>query len=206
MRLRSRKSYLKNRERVLERTHARYRGNPQVVLRQCSEWRKNHLDQARETARKWAAENRDERRKCCRDWYHRNLESQRERSRKKALRERIQNPEKIRARNLRWSRNNPARVIQNHSKRMALLKKSARNVKLISAWMVSTRKKTGIHCYYCETPIHGKAIRFDHIVPVAKGGPHAIENLCCSCHPCNSSKHAKRVSDWLTSGQLIFDL
>lgn len=174
--------------------------------RQMREWRKRNRERNKANERNWAASNREKRRKSCKEWYYRNLEAQRARCRETRHREWSSDREKVIARNRAWFRNNPARIIQNHTKRMTLLKKSARNTKLISRWMVATRKKTGVRCYYCGDSIYGKDIRFDHIVPVSRGGPHAIENLCCTCHPCNSSKHAKRVSEWLKAGQLIFDL
>jgi 5-methylcytosine-specific restriction endonuclease McrA len=48
-------------------------------------------------------------------------------------------------------------------------------------------------CAYCgET---GK-MAVDHVLPVSKGGRHAIGNLLPTCLPCNSSKHAKLLIVW----------
>lgn len=40
-------------------------------------------------------------------------------------------------------------------------------------------------CSYCG----GSGGEIDHIVPLAKGGTHSIDNLTGACKSCNSSKH-----------------
>jgi 5-methylcytosine-specific restriction endonuclease McrA len=66
---------------------------------------------------------------------------------------------------------------------------------------------TLIRCTYCESPIivdrtEPKRTRFldrhyrstpelDHIIPLARGGPHTVENLTPSCQFCNRSKCAR---------------
>lgn len=49
-------------------------------------------------------------------------------------------------------------------------------------------------CGYCGA--RGVALECDHIVPVAKGGTHELENLKTACKPCNRSKAAKSLEDW----------
>lgn len=48
-------------------------------------------------------------------------------------------------------------------------------------------------CAYCGT---AKADSIDHVVPLARGGAHAIENLLPACLDCNRSKHAKSLDEW----------
>ena len=50
-------------------------------------------------------------------------------------------------------------------------------------------------CAYCETPLTG-AFEWDHVIPLARGGRHAIGNLAPSCLDCNGSKHRKYLSEW----------
>ncbi len=47
-------------------------------------------------------------------------------------------------------------------------------------------------CAYCAA----EATSFDHVVPIARGGQHAFENLVPACKPCNFSKHAKLLDEW----------
>jgi 5-methylcytosine-specific restriction endonuclease McrA len=52
-------------------------------------------------------------------------------------------------------------------------------------------------CWWCGLP---KILEVDHLVPVSKGGRHAMDNLLGACHECNASK-GNRL--WpLTKGKL----
>jgi len=44
-------------------------------------------------------------------------------------------------------------------------------------------------CVYCG----GKATEADHIIPLALGGSHDLDNLQATCGPCNRSKGTKRA-------------
>lgn len=48
-------------------------------------------------------------------------------------------------------------------------------------------------CAYCgkEAGLHR-----DHVVPIAAGGPHIIENIVPACHSCNASKGDLEVMFW----------
>lgn len=55
--------------------------------------------------------------------------------------------------------------------------------------------RDGPACRWCSTtegPWH-----IDHILAVIRGGTDDPDNLCVSCVPCNLSKGAKLVEDWL---------
>ena len=50
-------------------------------------------------------------------------------------------------------------------------------------------------CVYCGTdsgPFH-----IDHIHPISLGGTSDVDNLALACAPCNLSKGAKTVQEWL---------
>ena len=65
-------------------------------------------------------------------------------------------------------------------------------------------ERDGWRCYLCgcETPIAqsgttaDNAPELDHVVPLAKGGPHAYANVRCCCRRCNRAK-----GDQLPAGQ-----
>ena len=70
------------------------------------------------------------------------------------------------------------------------------NPKLIVAWERRWRALETARCYWCLNQFLPTACHVDHIVPVAKGGQHAIENLCVSCSECNWHKHDKLPAEW----------
>jgi 5-methylcytosine-specific restriction endonuclease McrA len=54
-------------------------------------------------------------------------------------------------------------------------------------------------CYYCKrycgvsTGLRGTV---DHLIPLSRGGPDAIENLVYSCKPCNQTKGNKTPTEY----------
>ena len=49
-------------------------------------------------------------------------------------------------------------------------------------------------CAYCGTG--AEPMTMDHVVPVARGGRHAIGNIVPACGRCNSSKGAQLLIEW----------
>ncbi|MGH3587804.1 MAG: HNH endonuclease [Pseudonocardia sp.] len=49
-------------------------------------------------------------------------------------------------------------------------------------------------CAYCGDA--DEVIHMDHVVPLSKGGAHAIGNVLPACAPCNLSKSDKLLSVW----------
>ena len=50
-------------------------------------------------------------------------------------------------------------------------------------------------CGYCGE--RGGRLECDHILPVAQGGGHDMENLTTACRPCNRQKRDKTLAEWL---------
>jgi 5-methylcytosine-specific restriction endonuclease McrA len=50
-------------------------------------------------------------------------------------------------------------------------------------------------CVYCGSDVR-RAPQCDHVVPLARGGKTALENLATSCKSCNSSKRDLLLEDW----------
>lgn len=48
-------------------------------------------------------------------------------------------------------------------------------------------------CFYCSAPAD---LTIDHVIPLAKGGRHAIGNLVGACQHCNSQKGAMLLIEW----------
>ncbi len=56
-------------------------------------------------------------------------------------------------------------------------------------------KRDGSVCTYCgETD---GPFELDHIHPYSRGGSDTVENLTVACRPCNRSKGARTVGEWL---------
>jgi|688.fasta_scaffold569873_1 5-methylcytosine-specific restriction endonuclease McrA len=66
----------------------------------------------------------------------------------------------------------------------------------IYVWEKQWRAAKRVKCYWCNKRVAGNKAHMDHIQPLARGGAHSIENLCISCQPCNSRKHAKPLPEW----------
>jgi 5-methylcytosine-specific restriction endonuclease McrA len=64
---------------------------------------------------------------------------------------------------------------------------------------IATKKfvfgRDGNKCRYCGTT--DGEFHIDHIIPRARGGSDEPSNLCIACGPCNSSKNATPLEEWL---------
>lgn len=48
-------------------------------------------------------------------------------------------------------------------------------------------------CAYCD---RSGPLQMDHVVPIARGGPHGIGNLLPACGTCNKSKGPRLLTEW----------
>ena len=67
--------------------------------------------------------------------------------------------------------------------------------------MRAHRAKYGKKCAMCGEK--GLRLEADHIVPIARGGPHVISNIQFLCKPCNASKHSRDPVEWAQSRGLL---
>lgn len=70
------------------------------------------------------------------------------------------------------------------------------NTKAIAQWERSWKRRKRVRCYWCANKFTGKVCHADHIIPLASGGAHSLENLCIACSNCNRRKNAKALGDW----------
>lgn len=49
-------------------------------------------------------------------------------------------------------------------------------------------------CAYCEKQT--RRVLIEHVIPIARGGRTALENIVPSCHGCNVSKRRQLVAEW----------
>lgn len=55
-------------------------------------------------------------------------------------------------------------------------------------------------CAYCGAAFGPSVVpEVDHVIPLAKGGPHEWANLAPACRECNRAKSDTDITAWLTS-------
>lgn len=72
---------------------------------------------------------------------------------------------------------------------MSLLKRDEELVNILS-------EQYGLVCNYCGVSLRGRNISVDHVIPVAFGGTHDIENLKLCCVSCNVKKRTITLEDF----------
>ncbi len=73
----------------------------------------------------------------------------------------------------------------------------------IKRFYKNVREADRIQCYYCGRNVKKSERHIDHIMPLGKGGPHVVHNLCCACRQCNQSKGGKTVEEWNGQGLMF---
>ncbi len=59
-------------------------------------------------------------------------------------------------------------------------------------------------CFYCSVVTTLGTRTVDHKTPISRGGEHVLENVCCACRSCNSSKGKLTAEEFRpTSGQRL---
>lgn len=161
-------------------------------------WKQANVEKVKEAKRRWNANHPDDGRKRYAanpekarqqraNWVKNNPEKRAEICRKYFL----ANKEKIYARDTVLRLAHPERATASRHKRRTKLQTSKFP---IEQWK-NLLKLFGSHCPYCKTS--GHKLTVDHLVPVSAGGTNDIWNLVPCCKPCNSSKGAKDLNDWL---------
>ena len=102
------------------------------------------------------------------------------------------NQEKCKATCARWREANPGwwrASVANYRAR----KQNAPGRGVTPAQHQEVLESTGGLCAYCGKK---RRLTVDHIVPLAEGGAHDVDNLAPACLSCNSSKSAKPLDEW----------
>src|SRR5262249_40588192 len=63
--------------------------------------------------------------------------------------------------------------------------------------------RAALVCPYCRNPLPTSLLRFDHRVPVARGGRHTLDNLSVICDRCNRLKGRLTDSEFSALLQLL---
>lgn len=98
----------------------------------------------------------------------------------------------------RWRTKNPNKVRE--LKRISESKRRARKANCdctVTAKEVKNLVSSIDNCYYCGCTFEYTRKEVDHYVPLAKGGPHSLDNLVIACKSCNSAKRDMMPEDFL---------
>ncbi len=98
-------------------------------------------------------------------------------------------PEAIREHLARYQLSHPEQIGLQRARRLArLVPQRLGEVRLFYKW---ARQEKVITCYLCGKPTRKGERHVDHVMPLARGGLHAPENLTVLCAPCNLRKSVK---------------
>lgn len=149
------------------------------------------LTKARARA-KWTPEQKAEQYATVREWQKSNPEAIRRYNREDYLRHK----EKRREAWSRWAKEHPEARRRNWltaADTRRARKRSVDSRRVTSDERAKVLLANGGLCLYCnEAP----ASEVDHVLPLARGGRHAIGNLAPSCGPCNRSKGSFLLIEW----------
>lgn len=109
---------------------------------------------------------------------------------------RSKDPERYRAYYAKWLSDptNYQIVSQNKHKRRARKRQNPDSVGVsVRDWMKLVRRYRSC-CAYCGEFVERPVI--EHVIPLARGGRHAIGNVLPACAGCNASKHASFIVEW----------
>jgi hypothetical protein len=191
----SRRHYLKNREAKLAANKA---------------WREAHPEKQREYSKRWLSnpENLEKQRAACRRWQANNPDWQREWDKA--------NPEKRHAiwkrywenggreKQAAWNEANreAVRASQDKHRRANLSKfvdkENRRRVRMLGGEFehvdrLTVYERDGGICHICGKRVSVKSFTLDHLIPVARGGPHVATNLRVAHKVCNSRRGTGRL-------------
>lgn len=166
----------KNKER-LSRYRRDNREHREALIRQ---WRGKNLGRYKSLVARWYQENKERMRHIRKKWVARNKD-------------------RCRKYSANWRRRHPTAWRKNDAKRRARkLGCGVIGLEQIQKWERSWRSKRKAICYWCRHWFSPKECHTDHIVALANGGKHSVENLCISCASCNQTKSCKDIARWNT--------
>lgn len=104
-------------------------------------------------------------------------------------------PETVKRGNAKYQKANPEKLYLNS------MRQRARQVGVQVEWITlqnlsDLRTAFGEVCAYCKA---NKANTFDHVIPLTRGGPHALSNMVPACLRCNQSKKNLTPEEWFAS-------
>jgi 5-methylcytosine-specific restriction endonuclease McrA len=173
-----REYYIKNKERINAKNNQYYSENKEKTKQRFDRYRKENPEKVSATKRKSR-----EKRKVEKPEYGKEY----------AREYRKKNTERVLSYGRKWSASNLDKIRIKSGNRRAKIKKVPGN-----GWTVADeRQLIEDYCYCCAYCGKKAKPTMDHIVPIAKGGTHSIENIVPACQSCNSSKNDDSLLIWM---------
>jgi len=166
----------KNKARMTDYHRAYYAANKAKVDERIRSYRAANPEKARRASIAWSIANPEKRLKAARARRAANPKKARDATRAWG----IANPEKVRA----------SAALRRARKRAAAVGNRADNA-AVRAFYREVAKAERLACFWCKKSVPKDLRHVDHIIPLARGGSHTRENLCCACKRCNLTKGAK---------------
>ena len=169
-------------------------------IQACKDWREKKIVENSSFYKEEYYKNHNKNKRKQRNFYHKNIA--------KCLiaqkKWRQENLELVRKISNNWKKNNPDKVKKYKEDNKELYRECARRrrarkrqatIQTFTIKELNDRMSVfGYRCAYCNGPFE----HIDHVKPLSKGGPHCLSNLRPACKACNLSKHAKKLSEWLS--------
>ncbi len=155
----------------------RYANHPEIVAKEREYvriWRAAHPQEQKELTRRWYEKNKDKHHAAGRLWNLANREKQRDAHRQ-------------------WKRANPHQVKADNAARNNRIR--GYGGRITRAEVLALHEKQSGECAACHKRI-GLNYHLDHIMPLALGGEHRIENAQILCPNCNMKKGAMHPDEW----------
>lgn len=201
--------YKDNQESLKADARRRRKEHPEKVRAAVDRWNAKNSDRRKETRKKWRESNIDKVKQLRRQEYARNKEAELESSRKwkkenpdrnKAISQRWQeaNREKMKEVHRQWYDAHPHKGSEYVAKRRSrMVGAIVKDVDLEFIW----HRDKGV-CYLCGKAIdlalsrnHPLGLHYDHVIPLARGGAHSVDNIRPTHARCNLRKKTKLVAE-----------
>jgi 5-methylcytosine-specific restriction endonuclease McrA len=153
------------------------------------DWYQANRDRLDDLARAWQKANPERFREIQRAWYGRNREQAIATS-TRWIEENRDRFNAVRNARMRTPKGRIQRAMGNGRRRARMLENGYETIPA-NEWAAKLADYGGC-CAYCGDA----ATERDHIVPLARGGTHTLDNLVPACGPCNRVKHDQLPGEW----------
>lgn len=181
-----------HREKELAQKRKRYQENREAALAYAADYRAKNLDKCRAHDIGRYARNKE--------YFDAYREKNAERIRENRAKWTEANRERIAATNAAWLQNNLDKHRTHQHNRRAKKKANGGTLSpdIACRLLVAQRGK----CACCKSKL-GDKFHIDHIVPIARGGMNADDNVQLLCAHCNLSKGSKHPVDFMQSRGML---
>ena len=115
---------------------------------------------------------------------------------------RDKNREKVNAALRAWFQTPEGKAARVNGERRRRVRKMGCDA-IATAKQVSELLTNARGCFYCEAPFGaGNAPTVDHVVPLARGGAHSVDNLVAACGTCNARKGTMLPHEFMAKSSL----